>query len=116
MGATYIERDVEMRLQKALATMPVVVLSGTRQTGKTTVLKRAPALVDRPRIDLDDFATQAAARADPMALLARHPELSVDEVQRVPDLMRAVKVLVDGDRRPGRFLLSSSANLLPSTF
>lgn len=97
----------------ALADTRVVVINGARQTGKSTLAKLAMERV--PEADaryLDDAAVRSAAEADP-ALFVRHDGLLVlDEVQRVPDLMLAIKHEVDLDPRPGRFLLTGSARLL----
>ncbi len=97
--------------------MPVVVLTGLRQTGKSTLLQCDPSLKDRLYVSLDDFAQREAARRDPEAFLSRGEPLSIDEAHRSPELLLEVKRAVDRDRRPGRFLLSGSANfaLLKST-
>ena len=82
-----------------------------RQTGKTTLLQNEPNLRERRYIRLDDFAQLEAAKKDPETLLAGHEPVTIDEVQRVPELLLVVKRLVDENRIPGRFLLSGSANL-----
>ncbi len=90
--------------------LPVVVVSGLRQSGKSTLLQNEPALAKGHRYrTLDDFATQAAARANPESLLESAAIL--DEVQRCPELLVALKRCVDQRRSPGRFVLSGSANL-----
>ena len=90
--------------------MPVVVLSGLRQTGKSTLLQNEAGLArGHTYRTLDDFATLAAARANPESLLEGAAIL--DEVQRCPELLVALKKSVDEQRRPGRFILSGSANL-----
>lgn len=98
-------------LAETLLAFPVVVLTGMRQTGKTTLLKHEEALSGRAYVTLDDFGTLDAARRDPDGLLASSPALTIDEVQRAPGLLSAIKGMVDRNRRPGRFLLSGSANL-----
>lgn len=91
--------------------MPVVVLTGARQTGKSTLVR--DLLPDRrPYYSLDDLDIRAQAERAPDELLERAERLVLDEVQRVPDLLLAVKRAVDRERRPGRFLLTGSANLL----
>lgn len=106
----YHPREVAPRLERALARMPVVVLSGLRQTGKSTLLQTEPGLTRGHRYrTLDDFATLAAARANPESLLEE--AVILDEVQRCPELLLALKRSVDERRQPGRFLLSGSANL-----
>ena len=97
-------------LAEALADMPVVVMTGMRQTGKSTLLQRDAALAARAYVSLDDFAQLDAARRDPEAFLDREEPLTVDEAQRCPELLVEIKRAVDRDRRPGRFLLSGSAN------
>src|SRR5436190_8960164 len=106
-----IARDLLPAIAAALADLPVVVVTGMRQTGKSTLLTTAPQLAGRRYVTLDDFAQLAAAREDPEGFLAGDEPLTIDEVQRAPELLVAVKRAVDRDRRPGRFLLSGSANL-----
>ena len=107
---TYLAREATPRLLRALRTLPVVVLSGLRQSGKSTLLQHEAGLARRHvYLTLDDFATLAAAQFSPESLLARATIL--DEVQRCPDLFVAIKTQVDLRRRPGRFILSGSANL-----
>ena len=98
-------------LRDRLAVMPVVVLTGARQTGKTTL---AEHLVPgrRQYRTLDDLDVLDLARRDPEALVGSSQPITLDEVQRVPDLLHAVKRAVDQERTPGRFLLTGSANLL----
>ena len=106
----YRPREIAPRLAKALGTLPVVVVSGLRQTGKSSLLQEERALAaGRIYRTLDDFAVLAAARANPESLLA--DIVTLNEVQRCPELLVAVKRRVDQHRRPGLFLLSGSANL-----
>lgn len=106
----YLPREIAPRLAQALRRLPVVVLSGLRQTGKSTLLQREESIAaDRSYRTLDDFATLVAARANPESLL--EGAVILDEVQRCPELLLAVKRSVDEERRPGRFVLSGSANL-----
>lgn len=90
--------------------MPVVLLTGARQVGKSTL---AQTLVPEDRyLTLDDATLLAGARADPAAFISRRDRtLVIDEVQRAPDLLLAIKASVDRDRRPGRFLLTGSSNI-----
>ena len=106
----YRSRELASRLANVMETIPVVVISGLRQTGKSTMLQHE-AMLAKGRIyrTLDDFALLAAARSNPESLLGEATTL--DEVQRCPELLVAIKRSVDNDRRPGRFLLSGSANL-----
>lgn len=109
-------RYIEQRLAAALADTRVVLVNGARQAGKST-LAQSIAQARRGRyLSLDDPAVLASARADPAALVGGFDGLTViDEVQLAPELFRALKLEVDRDRRPGRFLLTGSANvfLLP---
>ncbi len=91
--------------------MPVVVLTGMRQTGKTTLVRHDLALKHRRYYSLDDFATLEAARGNPESLFSDDEPVCIDEVQRCPELLVAIKQLVDAQRLPGQFLLTGSANL-----
>jgi hypothetical protein len=107
---TYRTRDLVPRLEQALAEMPVVVLTGLRQTGKSMLLQHEPGLASRRYVSLDDFAQLEAARRNPEAFVRGDEPLTIDEAQRCPELLLAIKREVDQGRRPGRFLLSGSAN------
>jgi len=108
---TYLARGLEGRITEALRDTPVVCLLGPRQSGKSTLVSRlAPA---RQMVSLDDAAYLKLAREDAQGFLAGlADEVTIDEVQRAPGLTLAIKRSVDHDRRPGRFLLTGSANLL----
>lgn len=105
----YVERDISAVVDDALESMPVVVVTGMRQTGKTTMLRRDPRFAARRYVTLDDFATLEAARASPETFVETDEPLTVDEAQRAPELLVAIKRAVDRRRVPGRFLLSGSA-------
>ncbi|HWW86316.1 MAG TPA: ATP-binding protein [Vicinamibacterales bacterium] len=99
------------RIRSAFTDTPVVMLVGPRQSGKTTLAR--DLLGDaRAYFTLDDETTLAAARSDPTGFVRGLDRAIIDEVQHAPDLLRAIKLAVDEDRRPGRFLLTGSANLL----
>ena len=104
-------RPVAASLKAALRDTPVVCLLGPRQSGKTTLVRTL-----EPRftyVTLDDDAALAFARSDPTGFVAALPLCAIlDEIQRAPALLRAIKLAVDRDRRPGRFVLTGSANLL----
>ena len=104
-------RYIKPRIVEALADTPVVLLSGPRQAGKTTLVRQ---FVDPQRkfLTLDDDLTLLAARQDPVGLIRSLDSAVIDEVQRAPGLLLAIKKSVDEDRRPGRFLLTGSANLM----
>lgn len=109
-----LPRAAAAAVERALRISPVVAVLGARQTGKTTLVRSLPALAGRPYLTLDDFDLRAQAQADPEAVVTRAPALVLDEVQRAGDLLVAVKRAVDRDRprKPGRFVLTGSANLL----
>lgn len=108
---TAIPRHVQGRIAAALQDTRVVLLVGPRQAGKTT-LARLYANSDRPYFTLDDPATLAAARSDPAGFVRGLTRAVIDEVQRAPDLLLAIKESVDKDQAPGRFLLTGSTNLM----
>lgn len=107
-------RWITRKFDDALADTPVVLVNGARQVGKTTLVKnRAKNLAGAVYRTLDDMATLAAARGDPLAFARQSATtLVVDEVQKVPELFPAIKQVVDEERRPGRFVLTGSANVL----
>jgi len=104
-------RPLAETLRVALLDTPVVCLLGPRQSGKTTLARTLePA---HAYLTFDDDATLAFARADPAGFVASlQSRVILDEIQRVPQLLSAIKLSVDRDRRPGRFVLTGSANLL----
>jgi hypothetical protein len=107
----WLPRPAAAALRAALDDTPVVCLLGPRQCGKSTLVRRA--LPDRPYFTFDDATLQGRAAADPVGFVAALPgTVTLDEIQRVPALLPAIKMAVDEHRRPGRFLLTGSANLL----
>src|SRR5688500_16217721 len=102
-------RHASATLKDRLRVMPAVVLGGARQTGKSTLAEGEP---ERQYRSLDDLDVLDLARRDPMALVSGSDPVTLDEVQREPDLLISIKRAIDRDRRPGRFLLTGSANLL----
>lgn len=113
-GTAPIERHVRGRVEDALADTRVVVVLGARQVGKSTLVEqivqgRGPAAIRT----FDDQATRDTARADPTGFVAGLvTPVAIDEVQRVPDVLLAIKQRVDHDGAPGQFLLTGSANIL----
>ena len=108
-------RFVTNRVQDALLDTPVILIHGPRQCGKTTLAQHAAP--QHAYVTFDDQAVLEAARFDPVGFVKRLPEYVIlDEVQHVPELFRALKMSVDQNRKPGRFVLTGSANvlLLPS--
>lgn len=98
------------RIRTILADTPVLGIIGPRQSGKTTLAQAVGE--DRHFISLDDQATREAALDDPVGLLRDRDGVIIDEIQRAPNMMLAIKQLVDADRRPGRFIVTGSANIL----
>ena len=91
--------------------MPAVVLSGARQTGKSTLVKDI-GQDTRKFYSLDDINVLDMAQNDPKSLISESGLITLDEIQREPKLLLAVKHDIDVNRQPGRFLLTGSANLL----
>lgn len=124
--AALYPRYAELRLAEALEESPVVLIQGPRQCGKTTLAQ----IVGSPRgltaganlpagegayayVTFDDDIARRGAETDPMGFIAGLPErAALDEVQRVPGIFAALKLAVDRDRSPGRFLLTGSTNVL----
>ena len=104
-------RFLKAKIDEALQDTPVVCLLGPRQVGKSTLCQQlAP---NRNYLTLDDHATLTIAKSDPTGFIQSLPEyVTLDEVQRAPELLLAIKAEVDRNRKAGRFLLTGSANLL----
>jgi len=109
-----VKRSITPALLRALGDSPVVLLTGARQAGKSTLVKWIsendhPALY----LTLDDAAVLSAAHLDPAGFLSGYDKpVIIDEVQRAPELFRAIKQDVDNKRKPGQYLLTGSANVL----
>lgn len=111
MTVTQHPRYLQQQVLDALSDTPVVCILGPRQVGKTTLAKQLQP--ERTYISFDDASLLDAARFDPVGFVVGLPDqVILDEVQRVPELLSAIKLSVDNDRRPGRFILTGSANLL----
>ena len=109
-----VPRGIEPELRDILGVSRAAAITGPRQVGKSTLAKQLQAAGVVPNyFTLDDEAIRAAARADPDGFALSLPRPAViDEVQRAPDLMLAVKQILDNDPTPGQFLLTGSADLL----
>ena len=108
---TYRKRDISITIQNSLKQMPVVILTGLRQAGKSTFLQNDPYLRARKYYTLDDFETLEQAKRNPESLIGSdEAAITIDEAQKAPELLTLIKREVDKRRKPGRFLLSGSAN------
>ncbi|MGE3920303.1 MAG: ATP-binding protein [Gammaproteobacteria bacterium] len=104
------QRALSNLINTAMQDTPVVLINGPRQAGKTTLVQQyAPSL---PFYSLDDENILNAVQQDPMGFIENIDRAIIDEIQRAPGLLRAIKLSVDQNRKPGRFLLTGSANLL----
>lgn len=112
MKQSYLPRLAAPRLERLLRKFPVVVVTGARQTGKTTLVRHLHGAEKRTFRTLDDPDDLEAAVRDPSVFLTESARLTLDEVQRRPELLSEIKRIVDRGRTPGRFLLTGSANLL----
>ncbi len=110
--AQFIPRNISAEIFDALDTSPVLLLNGARQTGKSTLAHWIAKQREFDYITLDDFTVLNAVAEDPVGFMASFERpLIIDEVQKAPPLFVTIKQLVDRDRRPGRFLLTGSANI-----
>ncbi|HEY9786064.1 MAG TPA: ATP-binding protein [Candidatus Obscuribacterales bacterium] len=107
-------RNLKNSILEAAEDTPVVLVNGARQTGKSTLMKALFSGPSAPEyLSFDDLALLNAARNDPQSFIETLPEsVIIDEIQRAPELMLPIKYSVDRDRRPGRFFLTGSANVL----
>lgn len=103
----FIKRTAEKTFKELLRQYPVVVVTGPRQSGKTTLVRHA--CPDKPYVLLEDLDTRQFALDDPRGFLAQFPDGAIfDEVQRCPDLFSYLQGIVDSDQRPGLFVLTGS--------
>ncbi len=113
MSIVQYSRFSEASLREALQDTPVVLIHGSRQCGKTTLALAVGEPLGYHYISLDDDNQLQAAKADPVGFVQSLPELTIlDEIQRAPELFTSIKASVDRNRKPGRFILTGSANVL----
>ena len=106
-------RNIETPVRLALADTPVVLINGARQTGKTTLAQTIATGTGAQYFTLDDSATLSLAIDDPAGFIRNlSGPVVIDEIQKVPSLFPAIKLAVDHNRQPGRFLLTGSANVM----
>lgn len=108
--AGVIERHLAPMVEESLQDTPAVLINGPRQCGKTTLVQQFAGSMQY--LTLDDPTLLAAAQQDPLGFVRRLDRAIIDEVQRAPQLLLSLKLVIDQDRRPGRFLLTGSANLM----
>src|SRR5574343_511938 len=105
-----ITRHLTASLAESLQDTPAVLVNGPRQCGKTTLVQQFAG--DMAYFTFDDPNLLAAVQQDPLGFARQLNRAIIDEVQRAPQLLLALKLVIDQDRRPGRFLLTGSANLM----
>lgn len=106
---TYIKRHLEDVILEVTKEYPVVLVTGPRQVGKTTMLQKLAEGTNRQYVSLDDYTERNLAKTDPELFLQLHkPPVLIDEVQYAPELFTYIKVLVDKNHRPGDFWLTGS--------
>lgn len=111
--AAIYNRHLLPGLRESLSDSPVTLIHGPRQCGKTTFVRSFGEAEGYEYVSFDDNVRRDAAEADPAGYVADLPErVILDEVQRVPGIFTALKMAVDGDRTPGRFILTGSANVM----
>lgn len=109
-----IKRKITSKLLLSLSDSPVVVIQGARQTGKSTLVKYlSEEIYPATYLTFDDLTILSAAQSNPLDFISAYSgSVIIDEVQRVPEIFLAIKRFVDRDRKPGKFILTGSANIL----
>lgn len=106
---SYIKRNLENVVNQVTKEYPVVLVTGPRQVGKTTMLQKLMEGTERGYVTLDDLNERALAKSDPELFLQLHkPPVLIDEVQYAPELFAYIKMNVDKNHEPGAFWLTGS--------
>ncbi|NYT78597.1 ATP-binding protein [Alcaligenaceae bacterium] len=105
-------RGIQSQIAEALLDTPVVLVAGPRQAGKTTLVRQIAEQRQLQYVTMDDELMRLSAQQDPVGMIRSLDRAVIDEIQRAPQLLLAIKKSVDEDRRPGRFLLTGSANVM----
>jgi predicted AAA+ superfamily ATPase len=110
----YITRNIEALTLATISDTPVTVIKGARQVGKSTLASMLATKLNSRQVTFDNTTTLQAAREDPIGFAEQHRDgtLIIDEVQLFPQILRSIKLAVDTNRRPGRFIITGSADLL----
>lgn len=109
----YFKRHITSKLEKAILRSPVILLTGARQTGKTTLIKHIGKNQKYSYVTFDDIRFLSSAKNDPVGFIQNlEKPVILDEVQRIPEIFLSIKHDVDENRTPGRFILTGSANPL----
>ena len=107
---SYIPRTLERAIRRALRTFPAILVTGPRQSGKTTLIQKIFSDTHR-YVSLENPDQRAQCLADPLSFLETHsPPVIFDEVQYTPELLHYIKTEIDSDRKPGQWILSGSQN------
>jgi predicted AAA+ superfamily ATPase len=116
-NAILIKRNIEELAQETVSDTPVTVIQGARQVGKSTLAKILASSLDSRQLTFDNTTVLQAAKEDPLGFVEqyRRGTLVIDEVQLYPQILRSIKLSVDEDRRPARFIITGSADLLHIT-
>ncbi|WP_175956333.1 ATP-binding protein [Schaalia sp. Marseille-Q2122] len=117
MSPPLIRRNITQIAQETLHHSPVVVISGARQVGKSTLMHILLDALPHKLVNLDSAVSRESALSDPDGFAHQFPDgtLAIDEIQRAPDLLLSIKLAVDQKRSAARFIVTGSADLLTAS-